>query len=134
MRRPEHLLRDLGPLGFVWFQILFLGGLTTYLTLPFLWVAFILGIAGVPVANALPPGLGAALFAVLALGTAVDWIGAAIALVETRRTALLPWIVGLPLYGMLGAVAAWRAVAEILYKPFHWHKTEHGRERAGVQP
>ena len=125
MRRPDRLWRDLGPLGFVGFQVLFLGGLTSCLALPVLWVAFLLGIAGVPVAESVPRGLGAALFAILTLGTAVDWLGSAIALVETGRARIVPWILGLPVYGLLGSVAAYRAIAEIFYKPFHWHKTHH---------
>lgn len=35
-------------------------------------------------------------------------------------------ILTLPLYWPLGAIAAYRAVAEVFYAPFHWHKTEHG--------
>ena len=73
----------------------------------------------------MPRGLGAALFAILTLGTAVDWLGSAIALVETGRARIVPWILGLPVYGLLGSVAAYRAIAEIFYKPFHWHKTHH---------
>lgn len=125
MRRPDRLWRDLGPLGFAGFQVLFLGGLTSYLALPLLWAAFLLGLAGVPVADSLPRGLGPALFAILTLGTAVDWLGSTIALAETGRVRIVPWIVGLPLYGLLGSVAAYRAIAEIFYKPFHWHKTRH---------
>ncbi len=125
MRRPDRLLHDLGPLGFAWFQVLFLGGLTAYLALPLFWLAFFLGLAGVPVAAVLPHGLGPALFGALMLGTAVDWLGAAIALSETGRARLIPWIAGLPLYGLLGAAAAYRAIAEVLYEPFHWHKTQH---------
>ena len=134
MRRPACLWRDLGPLGFIGFQVLFLGGLTTYLALPLLWAAFLLGLAGVPVADALPYGLGPAVFVILALGTAVDWLGAAIALAETGRARIAPWILGLPLYGLLGSVAAWRAVTEIFYQPFHWHKTEHGGSGGALQP
>ena len=41
-----------------------------------------------------------------------------------------------PLYWPLGAVAAWRAIAEVFYAPFYWHKTEHGLDldRAALRP
>lgn len=125
MRAPVKLWRDLGPLGFAGFQIVFLGGLTAYLALPFLWIAALAGLAGAPVAELLPAGAAPALLAALWIGVLVDWTGAVIALVETGRARLIPLVPTLPLYGMLGAVAAWRAIAEIFWKPFHWHKTQH---------
>ena len=131
MRTPLRLWRELGPLGFLGFQIMFLGALTAYLALPLLWLALVAGCAGVPVADHLPPGVGSALFYALWAGVLVDWLAAGVALVETGRARMIPWIVTLPLYGLLGSVAAYRAVAEIFYKPFHWHKTEHsGLRRA----
>ena len=42
------------------------------------------------------------------------------------RPGLLPWVAALPFYWPLGAVAAWRAIAEIFTRPTFWHKTEHG--------
>ena len=44
---------------------------------------------------------------------------------------MLPWVCALPFYWPLGALAAWRAIAEIFYAPFHWHKTDHGPTRGG---
>jgi hypothetical protein len=35
-------------------------------------------------------------------------------------------VLALTFYWPLGAIAAYRAIAEIFTKPFHWHKTEHG--------
>lgn len=131
MRAPATLWRELGPVGFVGFQILFLGGLTAYLALPLLWAGLIAGgAAGVPVADYLPLGLGRVLLVALWLGVAVDWLAAAIALIGTGRTRMIPWIATLPVYGVLGSVAAYRAVAEIFHKPFHWHKTAH----TGLRP
>ena len=37
MRRPRELWRDLGPRGFLGFQVLFLGAITSYLSLPLFW-------------------------------------------------------------------------------------------------
>ncbi len=126
MRAPLTLWRELGPIGFVAFQVLFLGGLTACLALPLLWVAFLAGVClGLPVADRLPADVGAVLFPALSLGLLVDGVAACVALVETRRARLIPWIALLPLYAVLGSVAAYRAIAEIFYQPFHWHKTRH---------
>ena len=46
---------------------------------------------------------------------------------------MLPWILTLPLYWPLGAVAAYRAIAEVFYAPFLWHKTEHGHHLAEIE-
>ena len=44
---------------------------------------------------------------------------------------MLPWILALGPYGLLGSIAAYLALAEIFTSPFHWHKTEHGRPGSG---
>lgn len=131
MRRPARLWQDLGPAGFLAFQVLFLGGLTAFLALPLFWLAALGGALGLPVADHLPAGYGTALSVALLIGIAVDWLGAAVALAETGRARMIPWIATLPLYGLLGSVAAYRAIAEIFHKPFHWHKTPHAGLRAG---
>ena len=51
---------------------------------------------------------------------------AVIAARDARRPGLLPWVLALPIYWPLGAVAAWRALGEIFTRPSYWHKTEHG--------
>jgi cellulose synthase/poly-beta-1,6-N-acetylglucosamine synthase-like glycosyltransferase len=125
MRAPRALWRELGPLGFAGFQVLFLGGLTAYLALPLFWIAFLAGLAGAPIGGLLSPGLWTALSVVLLAGLVVDWLAAGVALAETGRARMIPWIVTMPLYGLRGSGAAYCAVAEIFYKPFHWHKTHH---------
>ena len=45
---------------------------------------------------------------------------------DSGRRGLWPWVFALPFYWPLGAVAAYRAIAEVFYAPFYWHKTEHG--------
>jgi hypothetical protein len=58
---------------------------------------------------------------------------AVIALKDSGRLRMLPWIAVLPFYWPLGALAAYRAVAEIFYAPFYWSKTEHGLH-LGAEP
>jgi hypothetical protein len=45
---------------------------------------------------------------------------------DSGRPGLLPWVLALPFYWPLGAIAAYRAIGEVFTRPFHWHKTEHG--------
>ena len=39
---------------------------------------------------------------------------------------LLPWLALLPIYFVLGSIAAWQGLFELCTKPFHWQKTAHG--------
>jgi hypothetical protein len=64
-------------------------------------------------------------------GTAIDWAAAGVALRDAGRMRVLPWILALGPYGLLGSIAAYLALAEIFTSPFHWHKTEHGRPGSG---
>ena len=39
----------------------------------------------------------------------------------------------MPLYFALITLATWVALFELLFRPFHWGKTEHGREKAKLE-
>lgn len=127
MRRPVALWRDLGPRGFIGFQVLFLGAITSYLSLPLFWMLWLgaLGL-GMQFWETLPPLLMWSAFGSMLLGQAVMLSTAVVAARDVRRPGLLPWVIVLPLYWPLGAVAAWRALGEVFTRPSYWHKTEHG--------
>jgi len=136
MRRPGRLRRDLGWRGFLGFQLIFLGGLTSYLAMPLL-LALWLGTAGLdlaPLTGGAPGWVLWTFAASMAAGTATMLAIAAVAAIDSGRAWLLPWALTLPLYWPLGAVAAWRAIAEVFYAPFLWHKTEHGAALWRAQP
>ncbi len=127
MRRPAALWRDLGWKGFLGFQVLFLGGLTSYLALPVYWLLWT-GVLGLDTAvwRHLPSGLMACFAGSMVMGMAVMLSCAAIALKDSGRGRDLVWVLLLPFYWPLGALAAYRAMAEVFYAPFYWNKTEHG--------
>ena len=39
---------------------------------------------------------------------------------------LIPWTLTMPLYFPLGTIASYKALYELLIKPFYWDKTQHG--------
>ena len=43
-----------------------------------------------------------------------------------RHRHLLPWVPTLHFYYPLGAIAAWKAIYELIVVPFYWDKTQHG--------
>ena len=72
MRAPGRLWRDLGPAGFLGFQVLLAGGVVSYLAVPLFWLALALGqLAGVSLYGRLPDWALIALAATFGLGQLV---------------------------------------------------------------
>lgn len=127
MRHPLQLFRDLGLRGFLGFQVLFLGALTSYLSIPLFWLLWLVTLGfDFQFWESFPDGLKYAFFGSMFLGQAIMLTIAIIAARDSGRRGLIPWVPVLIFYWPLGAVAAYRAIAEIFYAPFYWHKTEHG--------
>jgi len=132
MRRPRELWRDLGPAGFLGFQTLFLGAITSYLALPLFWLVAIAGLGfGVSLLPTEPAWLAWGFAGSMIAGQAVMLTTAVVAAMDAGRPGLVRWVVALPFYWLLGAVAAWRAIREVFTRPSFWHKTEHGVSEAG---
>ncbi|QYK40935.1 MAG: glycosyltransferase [Paracoccaceae bacterium] len=135
MRRPRDLWRDLGPRGFLGFQVMFLGTLTQFLLAPLLW-SFLLVPFGLahPVATALPPPAFAAMIGLFllteAVNLAVGWVGLRRA---GHRFSPL-WLLALHAYFPLATLAAYKAAWEMVTNPFYWDKTAHGLSDAAAGP
>ena len=127
MRRPRSLFADLGLRGFLGFQVLFLGAITSYLSIPLFWVIWA-GAVGLDLEfwHTFPAPLMHGFLASMFLGQAVMLTIAAVAARDSGRPRLVGSVLMLPFYWPLGAVAAYRAIAEVFTRPFYWHKTEHG--------
>ncbi|MEZ5913012.1 MAG: hypothetical protein R3D84_13010 [Paracoccaceae bacterium] len=50
----------------------------------------------------------------------------AVALRGPAHRGLIPWLPSLHIYFPLGALAAYKALSEMLVAPFYWDKTRHG--------
>jgi len=131
MRAPGRLWRELGARGFLGLNVVFLGAAVTYLAMPLFWIAVIGGaLTGRAIWGEAMPGwalwpLGIS----LATGQAVMLGCAALAMVRRGTPGLLVWVPILPFYWTLGAVAAWKAVFELVWAPYYWDKTMHGHSR-----
>ncbi len=142
MRAPARLWRELGLRGFLGLNILFLGAAATYLAMPVFWIAVVTGVlTGQTLWQSAMPGWAFwPLIVSLALGQVVMLGCAALAMIRRRSLRLLIWVPTLPVYWTLGAIAAWKAVIEIVLLPYYWDKTQHGisrvfkqRARAGMR-
>jgi glycosyltransferase involved in cell wall biosynthesis len=124
MRQPLALWRDLGGSGFLAVQCLFLGSVLGALTMPFLFL-MIGGMIGLPVPGMTPEALRTA-------GTAMLWLEGVNLLVWTagiraRKHRGLLWVLPLlHVYFLLSSIAALKAMAELVTRPFFWDKTSHG--------
>ncbi len=131
MRDPRRLWRDLGPRGFIAFQVLFLGSLAHAVLAPVLLSFWLVTLGGPhPLALWLGPWT---LFGLVGLFLLCEAVNLSIGVVALRRTAhrLSPlWLPTLGLYHPLASLAAWKALWELAHRPFYWDKTRHGQPGA----
>lgn len=135
MRHPGILYRQLGGWKFLGFQLHFLTALSQVLLAPVLW-SFWLVLLG------LPHPLGAVwspdmLVAVGASFLVIEVVNLTIYFVtvsERQHAHLLPWVPTMHVYGLFGVIAAYKAVYELVRKPFFWDKTTHGLSLDVVPP
>lgn len=128
MRQPRRLWSDLGPLRFLGMQAFFLGTLGQFLLAPALWSLWLLALGlPHPLAPLLPRALlhGALALTLLAELSAMV-IGMA-AVARPERRFLIGWVPTMTLYFPLGVLAAYKALYELVLRPFYWDKTRHGQ-------
>lgn len=134
MRRPRLLLRQLGAWRFLGFQAHFVAALSHFVLAPFLW-SFWLVLLGLP--HPLDPFIPH--WAMVALGSSFLTIEAinltihATAVSGPRHRHLLLWTPTMHFYAPLGAVAAYKALYELILKPYFWDKTQHGLSLGAAQ-
>ena len=133
MRHPVRIARELGLSGFLAFQLVVGGTVLSALVHPLFIAA-----AGYLFATDQLFATGGDIF-----GTVLFWLyvgalvsgyltSAALGLIGLKRRGLLRhgWVLLLlPLHWLLLSVAAWRALWQLLFNPFHWEKTAHGLAR-----
>lgn len=131
MRDPVALWRDLGPRRFLGFQAQFLGGLSQYLLAPILWSFWLLAFGLPHPLGASLGGLwgGQALHLLITLMILTEAINICVGLWAVRGKAhrhLAIWVPTLHFYFPLGCLAGWKAIYEVVTRPFYWDKTSHG--------
>lgn len=82
----------------------------------------------------MPLGSGGGLLAIgdttiivlVAIALLAETVPDAIALKRRKALHLLPFVVLAPVTHLLTSFAMWRAMVELVRRPYHWHKTMHG--------
>jgi cellulose synthase/poly-beta-1,6-N-acetylglucosamine synthase-like glycosyltransferase len=130
MRRPHRLFRELGPGGFLVFQLIIGGNALVALVHPILVLRMIAGSLQWGLGE---NGSGLELAFCLLVVIAGYLLSACIGFLGLAQRGLLrqAGVLALtPLHWLLLSIAAWRAAVELVYAPFRWTKTEHGLDKA----
>ncbi|MEM6372779.1 MAG: glycosyltransferase [Pseudomonadota bacterium] len=127
MRSPRALLRDLGLVRFLGVQAMFLATVSQFAALPLLW-SFWLPAFGLP--HPLLATIGPAIFWPLAIffiaTEVINLVIGMLAVSDRQHRHLIPWVPTLVFYFPLGSLASYKALYELVAKPFYWDKTQHG--------
>jgi cellulose synthase/poly-beta-1,6-N-acetylglucosamine synthase-like glycosyltransferase len=138
-RRPLHLLRTTGPLGFLGF-VFFIGGtVLSGLLNPVFWLLYLVWL--VAASSGFDP-LFPQLLLFLSLFNLLAGNGAFVFLLmlaPIRRgwLHLVPFSLTVLGYWVLISIAAYRGLWQLLRNPFYWEKTQHGVSKhaaAGLVP
>jgi cellulose synthase/poly-beta-1,6-N-acetylglucosamine synthase-like glycosyltransferase len=126
-RSPRRLMSDLGPWRFFGVQVLLLGTLSQFVLAPVLWSFWLLPMGlPHPLAGVIPMGLFLTLGGLFLLAEVINIAIGCAAVSGPKHRWLIPWVPTLHFYGPLGAVASYKALAELIARPFFWDKTAHG--------
>ena len=131
MRDPAGLWRDLGPRRFLALQVQLAASVSQYLLAPVLWSFWLLSLGlPHPVRGMLEGRLGgnavALLFSLFIASEALNMVIAAWAVRGRDHRHLLAYVPTMHLYFPLGCLAGWKAIYEVVTRPFYWDKTQHG--------
>jgi cellulose synthase/poly-beta-1,6-N-acetylglucosamine synthase-like glycosyltransferase len=128
LRHPVALVRQTGLREALAFTLLIGGTPLTFLLAPPLFALFLatLLVPGAAVANLFPSWvLEVSLFNLL-IGNGLMVYLSMMGAFKRRRYSLVPWALLNPVYWTLHSIAAYKALWQLIRKPHHWEKTEHG--------
>jgi glycosyltransferase XagB len=128
LRNPSRLLRAIGAKQSLGFLLLVVGTPVSLLSAPIMWVLFFVWlVTGAQDLDFLFPPLIAyiSLFNLL-LGNAISIYTNMLAVFKRRYFDLTVWALVNPVYWVFHYIAAYKALRQLLTKPFFWEKTVHG--------
>jgi glycosyltransferase XagB len=132
-RSPRHLVKQVGVVDAIGFLLLIAGTPLTFLLAPPLWLGtaswYAFGEPNLPLVDS---GVfwGIAVFNLLvgnAIMIGLNLLGA----IRDRGWREAPFALLNPIYWVLHSWAAWRALIQLVHKPYYWEKTPHGLDSGG---
>jgi cellulose synthase/poly-beta-1,6-N-acetylglucosamine synthase-like glycosyltransferase len=129
MRHPWQFWRDAGWRGMLSLNLYVGGSVLTALLHPLLLVYLVIYLGKLMVLGASPVSFGASTWLNI-LTIVAGYAGtAAVALIGLSRRGKLRegrCLLLMPIYWTCLSIAAWRALGQFVWMPYHWEKTEHG--------
>jgi cellulose synthase/poly-beta-1,6-N-acetylglucosamine synthase-like glycosyltransferase len=130
MRRPQRLWQEAGPSGFLALNLMVGGSVLTALLHPVLLYEMLAGVV-VPAFQGSPSWFSTGQDIPLHAATVLAGYGSSVAVgllgLAQRGQLSRGWIMALtPLYWICLSIAAWRALGQFVWNPYHWEKTDHG--------
>jgi len=135
MRHPGAFISKIGILRYIGMQLFVAGNVFSAIINPALWFIFVLWHTLRPdfIAQAFPgPLLWLNLIALL-MGNFFFIYLSLIAPLKRGWAQLSPYGLMAPIYWSLTAVAAYRALWQLIHKPFYWEKTNHQISKSAVE-
>lgn len=127
MRDPSLLWRQLGARRFIGVQVLMLGSVIQSLIAPVLWSLLIIPLGFPhPITGLLPHFAFVGLYSLSFVVEALNISFGIAALLRSKQPVSPLWVPTLMLYYPLATFAAYKALWELLTRPFYWDKTSHG--------
>ena len=127
-RHPIKMIRKIGFKNWLSFQLLVTGTPLTFLINPIMWAVFLIWIiTGTHFLNGLLPDF-------VEIAGTISFIAGNLILILINFAAafsrkyyrLIPFAFLNPLYWVLHSIAAYKALWQLIFKPFYWEKTTHG--------
>ena len=124
MRHPRQLLRDLGLYRFVGLQLFFISSLSPFLLAPVFWSFWLIAF-GVPQPFG-AGGIAAAAVILFLLAEVANTVVHVLAVRRKQHRHLMLWAPLMTVYFMMGCAAIYKALLELVFRPYFWDKTQHG--------
>ena len=127
IRTPRAMLKDLGWKRFMGVQILLFATFSQFACAPLLW-SFWLTLFGVthPMSVTLGVPFMWVTMVVFFLCELANIMISMVAVSGKSHRHLIWWVLSMPLYFPMGALAAYKGLHECITRPFYWDKTQHG--------
>ena len=133
MRSPRRLLRDLGPAGFMTFQLVVGGNVLAALIHPIFLASLAYAMAARHSVFSVQTYSDVAFttfFAItLAAGYVTSFVLGLRGLAKRGLLRVASALLFVPVHWLLLSLAAWRALYQLVRDPYRWEKTEHGLAR-----
>ena len=128
MRNPWKLLHEIGPVGFLSFQVMIFGTFLAYFINPVFWALliawYVTGWSGIQAMY--PAALLYTSATALFVGNLLFIYAAVLGCLRRGYFQGVKYAFLSPIYWLLMSVAAWKALFQLVWKPHYWEKTKHG--------